>query len=48
MIFFWYCYDDTLARVLGISGLGEIPFWVWLVIWLADAGTRIGQTTASR
>jgi hypothetical protein len=28
----WYAYDDTLAAVLGVPGLGEVPFWIWGMI----------------
>jgi len=30
----WYCVDDTLARVLGIPGLGDVPLWVVNLPWL--------------
>ena len=23
----WFCFDDHLAELVGIPGLGEIPFW---------------------
>lgn len=28
MFLLWYCFDDTLARVLETPGLGNIPLWV--------------------
>jgi hypothetical protein len=27
----WWAFDDTLARVLGVPQLGELPFWVVLL-----------------
>ena len=35
LFIFWWCVDDHLATVLDIPALGEIPFWVILVLSVA-------------
>lgn len=37
MFFFWYCFDDYLARVLENPDLGSVPWWVVLVAHLVLA-----------
>lgn len=32
LVTFWFCYDDTLARLTEMPGLGRVPFFMWF--WL--------------
>lgn len=32
---FWYCYDDWLAALLGNRAVGEVPFFIWLIVFIA-------------
>jgi hypothetical protein len=32
MLFFWYCFDDYLARVCHNPDLGTVPWWVILLL----------------
>lgn len=48
LILFWFCYDDTLARLTETPGLGHVPFWMWFWLWLAVSFTTAGTTAASR
>lgn len=31
----WWCFDDHLAAALNAPGLGELPWWVPLLMWVA-------------
>lgn len=48
MISFWYCYDDTLARLLEMPGLGHVPFWMWFWICLVTNLAVAANTAALR
>lgn len=32
MFFFWYCFDDYVARLADNPDLGTVPWWVILVL----------------
>lgn len=34
MLFFWYCFDDHLAALLNMPGLGHVPWWIVLLAHL--------------
>jgi predicted ABC-type sugar transport system permease subunit len=34
MLFFWYCFDDYVAQLVGNPSLGNVPWWVILVLSL--------------
>lgn len=31
----WWCFDDHLAAAVGNPGVGQIPWWVMLLLSLA-------------
>lgn len=43
---YWWCFDDHLAASLGVSGLGNVPFWVLLLISLSGAASDTSIATA--
>lgn len=34
MFYFWYCFDDYVARLANNPELGTVPWWVPLVLSL--------------
>lgn len=48
LLTFWYCYDDTLARLTETPGLGHVPFWMWCWLWIVCSIANAGSTAASR
>lgn len=48
LILFWFCYDDTLARLTETPGLGHVPFWMWFWIALVSALTSNAATATVR
>lgn len=48
LILFWFCYDDTLARLTETPGLGHVPFWMWFWMALVACITTGGGTAAAR
>jgi hypothetical protein len=34
MFYFWYCFDDWLAGVTATPWVGDVPWWVPLVVSL--------------
>lgn len=48
LVWLWFCYDDTLARLTETPGLGHVPFWMWFWMALAAGITSAGNTAALR
>lgn len=41
MFFVWYLYDDTMARVLGVPGLGDIPLWIPVMLCVISIADKV-------
>lgn len=41
----WWCFDDHLAAATNMPGLGQLPWWVVLLIALSFA--RVSRNDAS-
>lgn len=37
MFFFWYCFDDYVAALVGNPALGVVPWWAILCLHLVLA-----------
>lgn len=48
LVFFWFCYDDTLARLTETPGLANVPFWMWFWISLVCFLTSGSEAKASQ
>lgn len=48
VLLFWFCFDDTLARLSETPGLGHVPFLMWFWITLVCMLSTGSSTAASR
>lgn len=49
MIFLiWWCFDDHLAPALGNAGIGQIPWWVILLLSGALHGSCFAASSGNK
>ncbi|MBG7616487.1 hypothetical protein IWC96_14510 [Brevundimonas sp. BAL450] len=44
----WWCFDDHLAAAVGAPGLGELPWWVVLLIGVVLDGLATARAGGER
>lgn len=38
LVWFWYCYDDALAALIGVTGVGEVHILIWILLLILTSG----------